>query len=115
MVLYASPAAWVIILQACATYASVYSAWCFALPVLRSQGLQFSRDTLNSIETDKTDIKELIAAAADKLDVQLQQKQPGHIRRNLHGILWLAISLLLFTVAVALQLATDPAFGRHPP
>lgn len=105
-----SPAAWVILLQAGATYASLYSAWCFALPVIHTQKLEFTRDTLAGIETDDTKALALVKKASGQLDDKLQAIKPGFMSLNVRGYIWVGISLALFAAAFILQLVTDPAF-----
>ena len=109
------PGAWVIILQAVATYTAIASAACFARPVLRGQTVQSNRDVLSSLESSDPGVDKLIKQAADTLTRVAHLDQPLARRNNLWGVILLVASVLLFTGAVALQVLTDPSFGSHPP
>ncbi|HTQ12270.1 MAG TPA: hypothetical protein VMH86_00235 [Rhizomicrobium sp.] len=113
MITYLSPAAWVILLQTTGTYASIYSAYCFAIPVIRMQNLEFTRDTLANVEAKDSRATAIFKKALDSVSDEIEKAKPTYIRRNLRGYVWLFLSLALFLGAMVLQLATDPAF-RHP-
>ena len=103
--------AWVILLQALMTATSIASAWFFAMPVIRSQGLDFGINTLRSIEAADADVKALMDSAADKLDEKRQSATPVLMRSNKRGLIWLVISFVLFLLAFGLQIRTDGAFA----
>jgi hypothetical protein len=104
------PGAQVIVLQAMATYAAIASAFFLALPVLRGQATLAHRDILASAASSDPDVAELLARAADVLARKAQAEQPRGARDNRVGLALLAVSLALFTAAVALQVTSDPAF-----
>jgi hypothetical protein len=105
------PGAWVIILQALATYAGIGSAVFFARPILNTQALMSSRDVVSSMSSDKPDVAAMLNLLKDKLNGLVLRKQPGAKQDNLRGLVLLVVSFLLFTGAVVLQVATDSAFG----
>jgi hypothetical protein len=106
------PGAQVIVLQALATYAAIGSAFCFARPVLRGQATQAQRDILASTAAAEPDVAALLARATDVLARKAQGEQPRGARDNRIGLALLVLSLALFTAAVAMQVASDPAFAR---
>lgn len=105
------PGAQVVILQALATYAALASAYFFARPVLRGQTLQAHRELLAEATTNAPDIADLIAQASTALSKRSREEQPVTKKSNRNGILLLILSLLLFTAAIVLQIATDPQFS----
>jgi hypothetical protein len=104
------PGAQVIILQGLATYAAIASAYFFARPVLRGQYLEAHRAILSEIETADADVTALIEQASGVLAQRAQADRPRAHRDNWRGVSLLLASLLIFSSAVGLQIATDPAF-----
>ena len=111
MLLGLSGAAWVIVLQALMTATSILSAWCFAVPVMRSQGLDFSVETLRGVETGNAEVQSLVKQAADKLEMEKQRSTPKAIGYNKAVWVLLAVSAMIFIGALTLQICTDRAFG----
>ena len=105
------PGALVIILQTAATYAAIGSAYIVLRPILRGQRIQAHRDTLASVN-EQGDAGALVAAASAALATEAQAKAPKAERDNSLGCGLLILSFILLSLALAIQIATDPAF--HP-
>ena len=103
------PGSQIIILQALATYAGIASSFFFARPVLLGQSLQANRDLLSSVRTQDKDVQDLLASAPDVLNQASQKKQSTAISDNKRGFALLVASLLLFTLAVAIQIGQATA------
>jgi hypothetical protein len=106
------PAAQIVILQGLSTYTALASAWCFARPVLRGQTVSSSKSILSSISASQTGVDELVKRATKVLEKRETDNQPLARRDNNWGRFFLGVSLVLFTVAVILQIQTEPSF--HP-
>ncbi len=102
--------AWVIIVQAIATYAAAASAYFLARPVLRSQILDFDRETLANLGPSRPAVDALIRQARQYLDRKAITEKKRAPKDNRVGYLLLLASGALFTGAVLLQVLTDPAF-----
>jgi hypothetical protein len=107
------PAAQIVVLQGLSTYTALASAWCFARPVLRGQTVSSSKSILSSISSSQTGVDELVKRATKVLEKRETDNHPLAKRDNNWGRFLLAVSLVLFTAAVILQIKTEPSF--HSP
>lgn len=110
------PGAWIILLQAAATYAAAASSYLLLRPLLRGQEL----DRLAKTVAGSTSPDPAAEAFAQRVAATLAAMQAEDARRasreNLAGSLLLAVSVALFSGALALQVATDSSFraGQVP-
>lgn len=111
VILGLDPGAQIIILQALATYAGIASSFFFARPVLMGQSLQSHRDLLSSVRSPEKGVQDVFASALDVLNKEARENQPKTQSDNRRGAVLLAVSLLLFTSAVALQVGQATTSG----
>jgi hypothetical protein len=109
------PGAWVIILQAMATYTALASAYFFARPILRNQTAQANLTLLENAKSNNDALEDIRRSAVDTLQQRMVKRAPGDRLANRLGLLLLLISAVLFSVAVVVQTKTDEAFRpeRH--
>ena len=105
-----TPAAWVIVLTALATYCALLSSYLLARPALRGFILQSNVLLLEGEKSSDPRIEEVRKLAIKNFKDRLKRNLPRDHRSNWLGVALLIVSLLLFSGAVALQLRTDPAF-----
>jgi hypothetical protein len=108
------PGAQVIILQAFSAYSAIVSAYFFARPALRGQAIAISKEILSDVALDGSDegLKNLRENALGILSTRSSANQSLDRRANSRGIIFLAVSEVMLTGAVALQITTDPSFVR---
>ncbi|HSU07450.1 MAG TPA: hypothetical protein VLI93_17945 [Acetobacteraceae bacterium] len=110
MLLGLTPAAWVIIMVAVATYCALASSYYLARPGLRTAPLQAALLQLQGATTNDPQIR----AMRDRAIVDLEQRLRAGVRQddrsNWTGRFLLVLSVVIFSAAVVLQLVTDPAF-----
>jgi hypothetical protein len=111
-VLGLSPAAWVIIMTAVATYVGLTSSWLLSIPARRASILQ---GNIVAIEAELSS-DPLMRHAQEEVIKNMKRRAAqtaGTDRRFVRrGIFLLLASFLIFTAAVVLQTQTDAAF-RH--
>jgi hypothetical protein len=107
-----SPAAWVIILTAAATYIALWSSWLMSLPAQRAAVLQ---GNITAIEADLS-AEPLLRSTQERVIQNMKQRvaaTAGTDRRLIARGRWLLfISLVLFTTALVIQIRTDNAFKQ---
>src|SRR5690242_8785146 len=99
VILGLEPGAQIIVLQGVSTYAALASAWFFARPVLRGQAVASSKSILGAIKATKADVDALVRRANEELDKTVIADQPSAARDNRRGLGFLAVSLVLLTLA----------------
>ena len=103
--------AWTIVLVAVATYGALLSGWFLALPTVRGAALQAELLLLTSAAPPATEEERTIQAdAIANIHTRLIQRVPRDRRSIRAGWVLLFVSLVVFSLAVALQAGTDPAF-----
>jgi hypothetical protein len=105
-----TPAAWVIVLTALATYSGLWASYLLARPALRGFALQSNVLLLETEKSTDSRIEEFRELAIKSFKDRLKQNIPRDRRSNKWGVALLILSFALFSGAVALQLHTDPAF-----
>ena len=109
-----SPAAWVIILTALATYIALLSSWLLAIPARRAALLQ---GNITVIEADLSQDK-LMRDVQEEVIRRLKGRialAAGTDRRLIcRGVVLLVVSFGIFTAAVVLQARTDEVFREKP-
>ena len=105
-------AAWVILLQALATYLAVFSAFLLARPVVKNQTLDAHREFLRDVENAPSDVAALFREARNHLDHVAGARQRYTFAQNRWGYLLILGSLIAFSIAFGLQIRSDPAFVR---
>ena len=103
----------IIILQGLSTYTGIASAWYFAKPVLRNQAITASKNTLSEVDADQADVRALFNRASKALAAREIKNDPLNRRDNKIAIVFLVVSLALFTAALVLQIVNEPSF-HHP-
>jgi hypothetical protein len=106
------PGAWIILLQAAATYAAAGSSYYLLRPLLRGQEI----DRLTKVVASGTSTDPAVAAFAQRVGAILTGKQADEAKRarreNWIGSALLGLSVVLFSAAFAVQVGTDQAFQR---
>jgi hypothetical protein len=108
------PGAQIIILQALATYAALGSAWFFARPVLRGQNIAASKSVLSGVTSPQAEVAALLKRATELLEKREVDNHPLAKRDNKFGLLLLALSVVLFTIAVIEQIEAEPSLHPAP-
>jgi hypothetical protein len=107
-----SAGAWVIILLALANYFAVASAWLLARPALRAAVLQGNLVVLEIQEDTSQAMREAKRLAIDNLRKRIARNTPRDRRSLWWGVTLLVMSLLTLSAGFALQVGTEPVFGR---
>jgi len=102
--------AWVILLQGISTYCAFGSAYLLLKPILRTQVDESHIAALETAEVDDPQASSVFEKVIAILKSRVSQSRPRGIRENLIGYALLLASVLAFTAALGLQIATDVAF-----
>jgi hypothetical protein len=103
------PAAWVVILTACATYIALLSGWFFAIPARRVALLHGNIAAIEATLSDDPLLRQSQERTIKQFQLRIAQTTPIDKRLIRRGVLLLVLSFLTFTAAVIVQAKTDPS------